>query len=76
MCVCGCLPNCLGHWPCGLGALEDVTSESLHCRMLCDEPNEAMIARMKRAERDILKRVEVIDAGFLLLLVLLKSYKR
>lgn len=66
----GNLPHSLGNGSCRLGALEDVTGETLHCRMLCNEANEAMIARMKGAERDILQRVEVIDAGFLLFLVL------
>lgn len=49
------LPHSLGNGSCRLGALEDVTGETLHCRMLRYESDEAMIARMKGAERDILQ---------------------
>lgn len=47
---------------------EHVASESLQGRVLRDEAEVAMIARMKRAERYILQRVEIIVTRTLIFL--------
>lgn len=44
---------------------EHVASEPLQSRVLRDEAEVAMIARVKRAKRYVLQRVEIIVAGTL-----------
>lgn len=62
------IPDGFGNGPRGLLTNEHVASEPLQGGMLRDEAEVAMIARMKRAKRNVLKRVEVIVTGSLILL--------
>lgn len=62
------IPDGFGNGPRGFLANEHVASEPLQCRMLRDEAEVAMIARMKRAKRDVLKRVEIVVTGSLVFL--------
>lgn len=62
------IPDSFGNGPRGFLADEHVTSEPLQRRMLRDEAEVAMIARMKGAEWDILKRVEIVVARSLIFL--------
>lgn len=55
-------PNSLSDNPRRVVADENMTSESLQCRMFRDESDVAMITRMKRAKRNIFKRVEIVNA--------------
>lgn len=48
-----------------------MAGEPLNRGMFGDEANEAVIARVKCAEGDVLQGVEVVDARFLVLFVLL-----
>lgn len=52
-----------------------MTGEPLDGRMLCDEANVSVVARMERTERDILQRVEVVDARLSRLLLRLHDEK-
>lgn len=62
------VPDSFGNGPRGFLADEHVASEPLQGRMLRDEAEVAMIARMKGAEWDILKRVEIVMARSLIFL--------
>lgn len=62
------IPDSFGNGPRGFLADEHVASEPLQGRMLRDEAEVAMIARMKGAEWDILKRVEIVMARSLIFL--------
>lgn len=52
-----------------------MTGETLYRGMFRYKANEAMITWMKSTERDILQRVEVIDAGFLVFFLHEKELK-
>lgn len=62
------VPDSFGNGPRGFLADEHVASEPLQGRMFRDEAEVAMIARMKGAEWDILKRVEIVMARSLIFL--------
>lgn len=62
------IPDGFGNGPRGFLANEHVASEPLQGGMLRDEAEVAMIARMKRAKRNVLKRVEIIVTGPLIFL--------
>ena len=56
-------PDGFGNGPRGFLTNEHVASEPLQGRVLRDEAEVAMIARMERAKRDVLQRVEIIVTG-------------
>lgn len=60
-----CSPDSFGDGSRGFLTDEHVASESLQGGMFCDEAEVAMIARMKRAKRNILQGVEVVVTGTL-----------
>lgn len=70
------VPDSFGNGPRGFLADEHVASEPLQGRMLRDEAEVAMIARMKGAEWDILKRVEIVMARSLIFLKKKKKMER
>lgn len=70
------VPDSFGNGPRGFLADEHVASEPLQGRMLRDEAEVAMIARMKGAEWNILKRVEIVMARSLIFLKKKKKMER
>lgn len=64
LCI-SCSPDGFGDRSRGFLTDEHVASESLQSGVLRDEAEVAMIARVKRAERYILQRVEIIVTGAL-----------
>lgn len=56
------LPDSLGDNARRIITHENMASESLHCRVLCDEANIAMVAGMKSTKGNVFQRVEVIYA--------------
>lgn len=65
LCIFLCSPDSFGDRSRRFLTDEHVASESLQSRVLRDEAKVAMIARMKRAERYVLQRVEIVMTGTL-----------
>lgn len=65
LCIFLCSPDGFGDRSRGFLTDEHVASESLQSGVLRDEAEVAMIARVKRAERYIFQRVEIVVTGSL-----------